>query len=79
MNKSLTIVAGVLAIIGLVINIAVDRDNVFDMTLSGLWLVTLIVAFLGAFVGRSKTSQSTGGSLNTGASPSTMVAGSTEN
>ena len=46
--------AGVLALIGLIINATVDRDNIYDMTLAGLWLLTLIVAFLGAFVGGKK-------------------------
>ncbi len=55
MNKSLAVAAGVLALVGLIVNVAVDRDNIYDMTMSGIWLVTLILAFLSAFVGRSKT------------------------
>ncbi len=51
MNKWLTIVAGVLALIGLIINVVFDRDNIYDMYAAGLWLLTLIFAFLGAFVG----------------------------
>lgn len=54
MNKNLTILAGVLALIGLIINVAVDRDNIYDMTMAGLWTLTLIVAFLGAFIGGKK-------------------------
>lgn len=55
MNKSLAIAAGVLALVGLIVNVAVDRDNVYDMTMSGIWLVTLVLAFLSAFLGKSKT------------------------
>lgn len=54
MNKWLMLGAGIVAIIGLVINVTVDRDNIYDMTLVGLWLVTLILSFLGAFVGQRK-------------------------
>jgi hypothetical protein len=50
-NKTLAILAGILALVGLIVNLAVDRDNVYDMTLSGLWVVTLVVALAGAFVG----------------------------
>jgi uncharacterized integral membrane protein len=51
MNRTLVIIAGVLALIGLIINVAFDRDNVYDMYAAGLWLLTLIFAFVGAFVG----------------------------
>jgi hypothetical protein len=51
MNKWLTVVAGVLALIGLIINVVFDRDNIYDMYAAGLWLLTLIFAFLGAFMG----------------------------
>lgn len=60
MNKSLAIAAGVLALIGLIVNVAVDRDNIYDMTMSGIWLVTLILAFLGAFIGGTKTATISG-------------------
>ena len=55
MNKTLVIAAGIVALVGLIVNAAVDFDNVYDMTLAGLWLVTLILAFLGAFIGQNKT------------------------
>ncbi|PSN90658.1 hypothetical protein B9Q03_06285 [Candidatus Marsarchaeota G2 archaeon OSP_D] len=51
MNKWLTVVAGLLALIGLIINVVFDRDNIYDMYAAGLWLLTLIFAFLGAFMG----------------------------
>jgi uncharacterized integral membrane protein len=57
MNRSLTIVAGVLALIGLIINVVFDRDNIYDMYAAGLWLLTLIFAFLGAFVGAGTAKQ----------------------
>ncbi len=58
MNRTLVIVAGVIAVIGLAVNAAVDLDNVYDMTLSALWVLTLILVFAGAFVGGSKSSTS---------------------
>ncbi|MEM0121049.1 MAG: hypothetical protein QW514_05345 [Thermoprotei archaeon] len=51
MNRWLVVIAGVLALIGLIINVVFDRDNIYDMYAAGLWLLTLIFAFLGAFVG----------------------------
>ena len=74
MNKSLIIIAGILAIIGLAINVTVDRDNIFDMTLSGLWLVTIVLVFLGAFTGRGKTPPVGSQVSGTGTSPATMAA-----
>jgi uncharacterized integral membrane protein len=59
MNKNLTILAGVLALIGLIINVSVDRDNIYDMTMAGLWTLTLVVAFLGAFIGGKKATTAT--------------------
>lgn len=55
MNKTLVIIAGVVAVIGLIINAAVDLDNPYDMTTTTLWLVTLVLAFAGAFVGGKKS------------------------
>ena len=47
MNKNLIIVGGVLALIGLIVNVAVDRDNVYDMTTVALWALTVIFVFVG--------------------------------
>ena len=55
-NKILTLVAAVLAIVGLGVNAGVDLDNVYDMTMSGLFAVILIVALAGAFMGGAKSS-----------------------
>ena len=52
MNKWLVIAAGAVAIAGLAINVAVDRDNMYDMTLMGLWVATAALAFIGSFSGR---------------------------
>jgi hypothetical protein len=41
----------VLAVIGLIINVAFDLDNVYDMTTTALWFLTLAFAFAGAFLG----------------------------
>ncbi|MDG7015755.1 MAG: hypothetical protein JRM82_00085 [Nitrososphaerota archaeon] len=56
MNKNLVLIGGVLAIIGLIVNAAVDLDNVYDMTTTTLWLLTVIFVFAGAFVGGKKAS-----------------------
>lgn len=53
MKKSLAVAAGIVALVGLIVNVVIDRDNIYDMTLAGLWLVSLILAFLGAFVGQN--------------------------
>ena len=44
----IAIAAGIIAIIGLIVNLTVDRDNIFDMTTSGLFVITLILAFVAA-------------------------------
>lgn len=51
MNKNLAIAAGVLALIGLIVNAAFDLDNVYDMSTTGLWVITMLVAFAAAFIG----------------------------
>jgi ABC-type proline/glycine betaine transport system permease subunit len=61
MNKSLVIVAGIIAAVGLIVNFAVDRDNVYDLTIAGLWFVTLILIFAGAFVGGGRKRQTSSG------------------
>ncbi|MCL4355339.1 MAG: hypothetical protein JRN56_07790 [Nitrososphaerota archaeon] len=58
MNKNLIIVGGVLALIGLIVNVAVDRDNVYDMTTVALWALTVIFVFVGVFVGGKKAASS---------------------
>ncbi|MEM3670197.1 MAG: hypothetical protein QW767_00405 [Thermoprotei archaeon] len=54
MNKTLVVLAGVLAFIGLVVNVVFDRDNVYDMFAAADWFLVLVLAFLGAFTGSSK-------------------------
>jgi len=49
LNRTLVMVAGAIALIGLALNVAVDFDNVYDMTMAALWVLTLILAFAGAF------------------------------
>jgi|GEM_PF-1990188 uncharacterized membrane protein len=46
----IVIVTGILAIIGLIINLGADRDNLYDFATSGLFLITLILAFAGAYL-----------------------------
>lgn len=54
------LIGGVLALVGLIVNAAVDLDNVYDMTTSALWVLTVILVFAGAFMGggTSETSRS---------------------
>ncbi len=53
MNSKIFIwIAAVLALIGLVVNATVDLDNVYDMTTTTLWLLTLVFVALGALLGR---------------------------
>jgi uncharacterized membrane protein (DUF373 family) len=54
LKKSLVVASAIIAVVGLIINVTFDRDNIYDMTLAGLWLVTLALGFLGAFVGQDK-------------------------
>ena len=56
MNKTVVMVGGLLALVGLAVNAAVDLDNVYDMTTTILWLLTVIVVFAGAFMGGKKES-----------------------
>lgn len=54
-TKLLISATAVLALIGLIVNVAVDLDNVYDMTLAVIWFLTLIVAAAAAMMGgRSK-------------------------
>jgi uncharacterized integral membrane protein len=55
MNKTVVMVGGILALIGLIVNVVFDLDNVYDMTTTILWVLTLIVVFAGAFMGGKKT------------------------
>ena len=57
-NKTLAMLAGILALVGLIVNVAIDWDNVYDMTFAGLWVVTLVMALAGAFVRGGKQSSS---------------------
>jgi len=60
MNRTVVMIGGVLALIGLIVNVAFDLDNVFDMTTTILWVLTLIVVFAGAFMGGKKPAASSG-------------------
>lgn len=44
----LAIVSGIVSVIGLIVNLGVDRDNIYDMTTSGLFLIALILAWVAA-------------------------------
>ena len=62
MNRNLILIGGILALIGLIVNVAFDLDNVYDMTTSLLWVLTLIVVFAGAFLGGKKEATGAAGS-----------------
>ena len=59
MRKSLVIMSAILALVGLIINVTFDRDNIYDMTLAGVWVITLVLGFLGAFTGFNKKTLTT--------------------
>ena len=52
MNKPILVIAGVLAIIGLIVNLAYDLDNIYDMTTVTIWVVTVVLLYLGVYTGR---------------------------
>lgn len=53
MNTRILIwITAVLALIGLIVNAGVDLDNVYDMTTTLLWVITLIVAVVAALGAR---------------------------
>ncbi len=54
LNRTLVVIAGILALIGLIVNVAFDLDNVYDMTATVIWVLTLIFAFAGAYLGGKK-------------------------
>ncbi len=43
-----------LAIIGLIINLAYDLDNIYDMTTVTIWIITVLLLYLGVYTGRKK-------------------------
>lgn len=51
MKKSIVMAGGILALVGFIVNVAVDFDNVYGMTLAALWALTLLLVLAGAFVG----------------------------
>jgi hypothetical protein len=53
-SRNFVLIAAALALIGLIFNVATDLDNVYDMTTVTLWLLTLVFALLGAFIGRKR-------------------------
>ena len=53
-SRTFVLVAAVLALLGLVVNVVFDLDNMYDMTMATLWVLTLVFALLGAFMGRNR-------------------------
>lgn len=59
MSKSLVIQSVLLSLIGLAPNRIVDRDNVYDLTLSALFGLGVIFTSISVFTGGTKTSKVT--------------------
>jgi hypothetical protein len=53
-SRNFVLIAAVLALIGLIVNGALDLDNMYDMTTVTLFLLIFVFALLGVFVGRNK-------------------------
>ena len=64
MNRTLVLVAGFLALVGLIVSVAGDLGDLYSITTSGvhivshtlslLWLLTVILVFAGIFFGDRK-------------------------
>jgi hypothetical protein len=50
-EQEAVLTAGVLALMGLIVNVAVDLDNAYDMTTPAFWVLTLILIVAGVFTG----------------------------
>ncbi len=59
MNKNLTMLTAVVALVGLIVNVAVDLDNVYDMTLAALWLIVLLLVLASMYMGMKKQGPAT--------------------
>jgi len=53
-SRNFVLIAAVLALIGLVINVATDLDSPADMGTTGVLFLAFVFALLGAFTGRNK-------------------------
>ncbi len=53
-SRNFVLIAAVLSLLGLIVNVGFDTDNVYDMTTVTLFALTFIFALLGAFMGRNK-------------------------
>ena len=53
-SRTFVLIAALLSLVGLVVNVAFDLDNVYDMTTTTLFLLAFVFAILGAFIGRNK-------------------------
>jgi hypothetical protein len=69
MNKTLVLIAGFLAMVGLIVSVVADLDNLYGVTISSvhvvshtlalLWLLTVILTFAGVLVGNRKATATT--------------------
>jgi Ca2+/Na+ antiporter len=54
-NKIFVILAGISGLVGIIVEVGFDMDNVYDMTTTALFVLIVVFAFMGVFLsGRSK-------------------------
>ena len=51
-SKTFVYIAAIFSLLGLIVNVAFDLDNVYDMTMVLLWILALVFAVLGATMGK---------------------------
>jgi hypothetical protein len=51
-SRTFAIITAILGLIGLIVEVAADLDNVYDMTTTALFVLILIVSLIGAFMSR---------------------------
>ena len=54
MKRNLVLIGCVVALVGLMVNLATDLDNVYDNTLAILWVLTVVLIFAGVLVGSTR-------------------------
>ena len=52
LDKIFVILTAVLGLVGIIVEIGFDMDNVYDMTTTALFALIVVLALLGLFLGR---------------------------
>lgn len=52
LNQIFVIFTGVLGLVGIIVEVGFDLDNVYDMTTTLLFALIVVFAFLGLFLGK---------------------------